>query len=136
MEHILHIEADIDKLDEVLDFVNLHLEAIDCPMKEQTRIDVATEEVYVNIANYAYGEGKGDMSLEVITEEDPKSIKMIFKDKGIPYNPLAKEDPDVSLPASERPIGGLGIFMVKKIADELSYEYKNGRNILTFYKAL
>ena len=134
MKKALTIEAKNEKLDQVLDFVNEMLEELGCSIKDQNRIDIAVEEVFVNIANYAYGEETGEMTLSAETAEAPKSITLSFFDRGTPYDPLAKEDPDITLPASERPIGGLGIFMVKNIADELSYEYKDGQNVFTFVK--
>ena len=134
MKKALTIEAKNEKLDQVLDFVNEMLEELGCSIKDQNRIDIAVEEVFVNIANYAYGEETGEMTLSAETAEAPKSLTLSFFDSGIPYDPLAKEDPDITLPASERPIGGLGIFMVKNIADELSYEYKDGQNVFTFVK--
>ena len=103
-------------------------------MKSQTQIDLSVEEIFVNIASYAYREepGKAEVSVECNNGE----ITIVFKDNGKPYNPLEKPDPDVTLSAEEREIGGLGIFLVKKNMDDVSYEYKNDQNILTIKKKI
>ena len=100
------------------------------------QIDVAIDELFANIANYAYTPDVGPATVRVEVEEDPLTVVITFIDKGIPYDPLAKEDPDITLSAEEREIGGLGIFMVKQTMDEISYEYKDGQNILTIKKNL
>ena len=128
------VEAKIEKLDEVLILVDTILEENDCDMKTQMLVDVSVEEIFVNIAHYAYVDKEGEARVEVDVLDSPKRISITFIDSGVPYNPLAKEDPDITLPAEERPIGGLGIFMVKKNADEISYEYKDGKNVLVFIK--
>ena len=132
----LTIEAEIENLDKVIGFVDEQLEALECPMKAQMQIDVAVEEIFVNIASYAYVPGKGSATICVAWEEDPKTVSITFIDRGVPYDPLKKEDPDVSLPAAERAIGGLGIFMVKKSMDEMTYEYRDGQNVLCIRKRL
>ena len=100
------------------------------------QIDVAVEEIFVNIANYAYNPDIGSAGITVETQEDPLSVVITFTDGGVPYDPLKKPDPDVTLPAEERQIGGLGIYMVKKSMDDISYDYKDGKNILTLKKNL
>ena len=132
----LIIEAKVENLDQVLAFVDEHLESLDCPMKTRMQIDVAVEELFVNIASYAYAPGTGDAAILVETKQDPLSVSITFIDSGVPYNPLKKPDPDVTLSAEEREIGGLGIFMVKKSMDGMTYEYKNGQNILKISKNL
>lgn len=124
-----------EHLDEVLSFLEENLEEMGCPMKASMKIQVAVEELFVNIANYAYPDrtdGQASISLEKI--EEPASVRITLTDSGIPYDPLAKPDPNVTLSAEERQIGGLGIFMVKKSMDEVYYEYKNGQNCLTLEK--
>ncbi|MBP5618036.1 MAG: ATP-binding protein [Clostridia bacterium] len=132
----LDIEATIDNLQAVLDFVDARLETVDCPPKSQMQFDLAVEEIFVNIAHYAYHPGKGNATIRVEVSGDPVTVTITFIDRGIPYDPLQKEDPDVTLSAEEREIGGLGIFMTKKIMDDVSYEYKNGQNILTLKKTI
>lgn len=129
------IDALTENLDRVLAFVDGELEAVDCPMRAQMQIDVAVEELFVNIAHYAYKPGTGQAVVRVETRAEPRSVSITFVDRGVPYDPLAKEDPDVTLAAEDRPIGGLGIYMVKKSMDEVVYEYRDGQNILCISKA-
>jgi anti-sigma regulatory factor (Ser/Thr protein kinase) len=129
----LSVPADTGNLDQVLAFVNEQLEAADCPQKAQSQIDVAVEEIFVNIANYAYDNEPGDVEISVSTDELGATVE--FRDAGVPFDPLQKEDPDITLSAEDRPIGGLGIFMVKKSMDDVSYEYRDGKNCLTIKKS-
>ena len=132
----LELEAAKENLDEVQLFVGERLEEADCPPKAQMQISVAVEEIFVNIASYAYAPDKGKATVRVEVSEDPVTVTVTFVDHGVPYDPLAKEDPDVTLPAEEREIGGLGIFMTKKMMDDVAYEYRDGQNILTLKKNL
>ena len=132
----LDIQAKIDNLEQVMTFVDEQLEEAGCSMKAQMQIDIAVEEVFVNIAHYAYNPVIGDVTIRVAIENDPLAVVLTFIDEGQPYDPLAKEDPDVKLAAEDRQIGGLGIFMVKKTMDDVDYEYNQGRNILTLKKGL
>ena len=132
----LEVEATVDNLRNVMDFVDEYLERIGCGMKEQMQIDVAVEEIFVNIANYAYAPGTGKAKVSLSTEASPQAVLIRFTDSGVPYNPMAKEDPDVTLAAEDREIGGLGIFMVKKSMDDVIYEYRDGQNILTLKKLI
>ncbi len=130
----LKVTANISELDQVLSFADTILEGMECPMKVQMQIDIAIEEIFVNIAHYAYPDGEGEAVIEVETDENANSVKITFIDQGTPYDPLQNNDPDITLSADDRPIGGLGIFMVKKSMDEVSYEYKDGKNQLTIRK--
>ena len=130
----LEIEAISENLDDVQAFVGERLDAAECPMKAQMQISVAVEEIFVNIASYAYAPDKGSATVRVEVSGDPVTVTITFVDRGVPYDPLAKEDPDVTLSAEERGIGGLGIFMTKKIMDDVAYEYRDGKNILTLKK--
>ena len=132
----LTLEAKVDSLPQVLAFVDEYLESLDCSMKVQMQIDVAVEEIYVNVASYAYAPKTGPVTISLETEDAPRSVTITFTDSGVPYDPLAKEDPDIRLSADEREIGGLGIFMTKKIMDDVTYTYKDGQNILTLKKNL
>ena len=132
----LEVEALTKNLSQVLAFVDEQLEAADCPMKIQMQIDIAVEEIFVNIANYAYSPVIGTAKVRIEVLGDPPSVDITFIDNGIPYDPLAKADPDVTLSAEKRQIGGLGIFMVKKSMDDVKYEYLDGHNILTIKKGL
>ena len=130
----LTLDATVENLDTVISFVDEELEKMECSMKTQMQIDVAVEEIFVNIAHYAYTPDTGKATIRLETSEDPKSIAITFIDSGVPYDPLAKPDPDVTLSAEERQIGGLGIYMVKKSMDDMKYEYKDGHNVLTIRK--
>ena len=132
----LVLEAVQENLDEVQDFVGEHLEATDCPLKAKIQIGVAVEEIFVNISNYAYAPGKGNATVRVEVSDDPVAVTITFVDNGVPYDPINKQDPDITLPAADREIGGLGIFMTKKIMDDIFYEYKDGQNILKLKKKL
>ena len=132
----LELEARIENLDQVMNFVDGILEENDCPMKEMMQIDVAVEEIFVNIAHYAYSPEVGKAVVSASLDSEKAIISVSFEDKGIPFNPLAKDDPDVSLSAEDRQIGGLGIFMVKKSMDDVLYERKDGKNILTLVKRI
>lgn len=132
----LVIEAKRENLPEVQAFIDEQLEAVGCSMPTQIAIDVAVEELFVNIASYAYGQGEGVAMVQVTVHEDPLSVEITFIDNGEPYDPLAKPDPDTTLSVKERKKGGLGIFMVKNTMDNVSYEYKDGKNILTIKKNL
>jgi len=132
----LIIEAATEKLSEVLAFLDEFLEANEVPMKAAMQLDLAVEELFVNIASYAYAPDSGMATVSVCIEDEPRCVTVKFTDTGKAYNPLDREDPDTTLTAEERGIGGLGIFMVKKSMDEMTYEYANGANILTIKKYL
>ena len=132
----MDIEAVTENLPNVLTFVDERLERVDCPKRTQMQIDVAVEEIFVNIASYAYAPDKGNATVRVEVLENPLMVSITFIDRGIPYDPLSKKDPDVTLPAEQREGGGLGIFMTKKIMDDVAYEYKDGSNILKLVKRM
>ena len=129
-------EAKNENLPLILSFIEQHLERTGCPPKAQMQISVAAEEIFVNIANYAYTPGKGNVTVRVEISKDPVAVTITFMDNGKPFDPTKKIDPDVTLPANERDIGGLGIFMTKKMMDDVSYEYSGGKNILTLKKGI
>ena len=132
----LTIAAKVENIEAVTNFVNEQLEALDCPMKAQMQIDIAIDELFSNIAHYSYNPEVGQATVRVEVVENPLAVTITFIDNGIPYDPLAKEDPDLTLSAEERQIGGLGIYMVKKSMDEITYEYKDGQNILSIKKCI
>jgi len=132
----LTIEATVENIGTVTAFVDEQLEALDCPMKAQMQIDIAIDELFGNIAHYAYTPEVGNATVRVEVEEEPMAVVITFLDQGVPYDPLTAEDPDTTLSADERKIGGLGIFMVKKSMDEIDYKYQDGQNILTIKKRL
>lgn len=128
------IPATVENIEKVTDFVNVQLDNIDCPTKAQMQIDIAIDELFGNIAHYAYNPETGPATVRVEVTEKPISVVITFIDHGVPYDPLKKEDPDITKSAEDREIGGLGIFMVKKTMDEITYEYKDGQNILRIRK--
>ena len=132
----LTIEATLENLPQVIGFLERCLEEADCPLKAQMQITVAAEEIFVNIAHYAYAPETGEATVRVEITEEPAAASVTFIDRGIPFDPLAKPDPDVTLSAEERGIGGLGIYMVKKSMDDVRYAYRDGQNILTLTKKL
>ena len=130
----LTVDAAIENIPSVTAFVDEQLEQYNCPVKAQMQIDIAIDELFSNIAYYAYTPKSGKATVRVEVTENPMAVVITFIDNGIPYDPLAKADPDITKSADEREIGGLGIFMVKTSMDEISYEYKNGQNILKIKK--
>ena len=132
----LTIAAKVENIEVVTNFVNEQLEALDCPMKAQMQIDIAIDELFGNIAHYAYNPEIGKATVRVEVTQDPLAVVVTFIDNGVPYDPLAKTDPDTTLSAEEREIGGLGIYMVKKSMDEITYDYKDGQNILKIKKRI
>lgn len=130
----LVVDATIESIPKVTAFIDEQLEQLECPVKTQMQVDVAIDELFSNIAFYAYNPEIGSATVRVEVTEDPLAVVITFIDKGVPYDPLAKADPDITLSAEERDIGGLGIYMVKKTMDDVSYEYKEGQNILKIKK--
>ena len=128
------LAATIDNLQQVIDFATEKLEAHDCPLKASMQLELVIEEIFVNIASYAYDDETGDATVYVDFEENPTAVVLTFVDGGKPYNPLEKPDPDTSLGVDEREIGGLGIFLVKNNVDEISYERTDNKNILRMKK--
>ena len=128
--------AKTESLSDVLGFVEETLESFECPMNIQTAICVAIEEVFVNIAHYAYPDSVGDMAIDIGFEKGSRTVTFRMSDKGVPFDPLKKPDPDITLSAEEREIGGLGIFIAKKTMDSLRYSYENGENVLTMIKKI
>lgn len=132
----LTIDATVENISCVTAFVDEQLEALACPLKAQMQIDIAIDELFGNIANYAYNPQTGPATVRVEILQNPLSVVISFIDNGMPYDPLAKEDPDITLSTEEREIGGLGIYLVKKSMDEITYEYKEGQNILRIKKQI
>lgn len=128
----LHFTPVQERAEEIIQAVLETPEIQAVPQLEFT-LHLVVEEIVVNIVNYAYPVGAdGEVSIDVIAT--PSAIELSFSDCGVPFNPLEKEDPDTTLSAEERPIGGLGIFLVKQMMDSVNYRYEDGRNILTTTK--
>ena len=137
-EHMTNrtFEAKTEALSDILGFVDEMLEKYECPMKIQTAVCVAIEEVFVNVARYAYKDGDGVVILGIGFDAESRAVTFKMRDKGVPFDPLKKPDPDITLSAEERDIGGLGIFITKKTMDSVEYTYENGENILTMIKKI
>ncbi len=130
----LTVEATPENIEVITAFVDEQLERYDCPMKAQAQIDIAIDELFGNIVRYAYHPEVGSATVQVEVVNEPLAVVITFIDQGKPYDPLAKEDPNVTLSAEEREVGGLGIYIVKKSMNAITYEYKDGRNILKIRK--
>lgn len=132
----LTVEAVTHNLEKVTSFVDERLEVAACPLKVQMEINIAIDEIFSNIAHYAYCPGTGMVTVRIEIMKEPLTACISFIDQGIPYNPLSAPNPDISLSAEERQLGGLGIYLVRRSMDEVSYEYQEGENILTIKKRL
>lgn len=132
----LRVPAERDQLDRVQAFVDEELAQVPFTLEEQLQLQIAVEELFVNIASYAYAPGRGEAVIGCRVELEPPSITIQFRDWGKPFNPLAKQDADITLSAEDRQIGGLGIYMVKNSMDAVDYKYEDGQNILTIRKNL
>jgi anti-sigma regulatory factor (Ser/Thr protein kinase) len=129
-------EAKINRIPWLTEQVDALLEGLDCPIKAQMQIDVAIDELLANIASYAYETGEGQVTVRFDFQPDDRTVALTFIDKGIPYDPLAKPDPDVALEVEKRSVGGLGIFLVKKTMDDMIYARRDGHNVLTICKRI
>jgi len=130
----LVVEAQLGNLPRVNEFVEAMIAPLTPSSQVQLQLELAVEEIFVNIVNYAYGEGTGKAVIKAKTQTDPKCVEIIFQDGGIPYNPLEREEPDPDQSLENRTVGGWGIFLVKRNVDEVTYAYENEKNILTIRK--
>ena len=129
-------DAKDECLDAVLDFLEEELNKNECPIKASTQIKIAIEEIFVNIAHYAYPDKDGKVKIMISFNEKEKQFTIHLIDNGIPFNPLLRDDPDITLSAEDRQIGGLGIYLTKKTMDNVLYTYENKQNILTIIKKI
>lgn len=136
MKNRLTVPAARENLPIVQSFINEQLDGVDRPVKTDIQIAVCVEEIFVNIASYAYPDKTGEAVIVAELTDQPPAVTIVFMDSGLPYDPLEKADPDITLSVGERPVGGLGVFMVKKLMDGVSYEYRDGFNILRIRKLL
>jgi anti-sigma regulatory factor (Ser/Thr protein kinase) len=134
----LIVHAEIEELDKILGFINNQLKTYNFSKKFEIQLELATEEIFVNIANYAYKKGSKNNKVAIYSffNEDNSTLTVKFIDNGIPFNPLEEKIPDTTLDSEMREIGGLGIFLARKNVDEINYQYKKGNNVLTFKKLL
>ena len=129
------VEAALPNIETVTEFVNAQLEAWGCPGKARLQIDIAIDELFSNIARYAYGDGAGDATVRFSFDASTRTASVTFVDGGVPFDPVKREDPTLPSSIQETSIGGLGILMVKKTMDELSYRREAGDNVVTFRKS-
>lgn len=132
----LLIQADMRNLEKIDRMIDQELEGMDLSREDQIALHIAVEEIYSNIAFYAYPAPPGTVKVRLEFKPEEREMKIQFLDKGIPYNPLKKPDPDITLSADERQIGGLGIYMVKASMDQVDYSYEDGWNVFTMKKCL
>ena len=132
----LTVDAAVENIEVVTKFINKELEKLNCPVKAQTQIAIAIDELFGNIARYAYSPEIGKATVRFSIEEDPLAVTITFIDNGVPFDPLQRAEPDTHASLQDRPIGGLGIFLVKKTMNMVEYSYENGQNILTIKKQL
>ena len=130
----LKLDATVENLPEVTEFVTASLEERDCSMKIVMQMELVIEEIFVNVASYAYAPDSGLVTVQKSFDDEPRALNLTFIDSGKPYNPLEHKDPDTSLGVDEREIGGLGIFLVKKNVDVINYARRDGQNILSVKK--
>ena len=131
-----NLPAKLESIPILTDAVNEILEEHDCSMKAQMQLDIAIDEIFANIAHYAYAPGTGDATVQLEFFGQPLSARLTFIDSGVPFDPLERTEPDVTLSAEERQIGGLGIFLVKKTMDAMRYERRDGQNVLVLEKRI
>ena len=132
----LKISADVGRLDEVTAFVGQNLEKIACPEDESFLLSLAAEELFVNIASYAYDGREGETEITFSFDDQERMVSLTFADSGIPFDPTGQPAPDITQRPGERPVGGLGIHIVKQRMDEVTYEYAAGKNLLTIRKRI
>lgn len=132
----LTLSATVENIEVVTDFVNEQLGALGCPMKAETQIDIAIDEIFSNIVYYAYNSEIGQVTVRFEVSGEPPTVTITFIDSGVPYNPLQKADPDTTISIEDRRNGGFGIYMVKKTMNDVTYAYRDGQNVLTIKKNL
>ena len=135
-EDELTLEAKIENLPQVISFIDERLEKADCSLKSQMQIEVAVDEIFSNISKYAYEPGPGKATVRIHVDENARMCSVMFIDRGIPYDPTLHADPDISLDAEHREIGGIGIYLVKRTMDGWEYTFEDGRNIQVIHKSL
>ncbi|MBQ6067544.1 MAG: ATP-binding protein [Clostridia bacterium] len=128
------LPAVLESIEIATDFMDDILNNAGCPSRARIQLDIALDELMSNVARYAYAPETGEVTVSVSIRKDPRRAVITLTDSGVPYDPLQTKDPDVTLTAEERPIGGLGIFIVKQSMDDVIYDYRNGQNIVTIVK--
>lgn len=130
------VPANVELIDKMINPIISSFEEIEVEHKKIYQVTLALEEIFANISKYAYPSGEGMIDIFYEIDKDEKQLKVIIKDKGTAFNPLEKEDPDLGASVSERKIGGLGIYIVKNIIDDIQYQRINNENVLKLIKQL
>lgn len=130
----LTVEAVPENVDAVIDFIGEVLDHSGCGFSDKMAINVAADEIFANIAHYAYSGQTGDVDVSIAVTDEPRTAKIVFSDSGVPFDPLSAAEPDAVQSIDECEIGGMGIHIVKKTMDAVDYRYADGRNILTIAK--
>jgi anti-sigma regulatory factor (Ser/Thr protein kinase) len=130
------VPAEVDELDRVQAFLGEELEEAGCDPGPQMQVELAVEEIFVNVASYAYAPEEGEVEIRIRILGDPAMAEIVFLDSGKPYNPLEKEDAALDEDAIMEREGGLGILLTKEVMDEVDYCYRNGKNVFTMRKKL
>ena len=136
MKEELIIEAVVDNLEAVNLFVRKFIEQFEVSKRTLMQLDLIVEEIFVNIASYAYSPNTGSVKILIEAKEEPLTVSLTFIDSGVPYNPLEKSDPDINLSVNDRQIGGLGIFITKNLVNDISYRFVDGQNVLQLTKSI
>ena len=136
MKEELIIEAVVDNLEAVNLFVHKFIEQFEVSKRTLMQLDLIVEEIFVNIASYAYSPNTGSVKILIEAKEEPLTVSLTFIDSGVPYNPLEKSDPDINLSVNDRQIGGLGIFITKNLVNDISYRFVDGQNVLQLTKSI
>ena len=131
----IRVQATVDNTEKVAEFIGTRLQACGCPFDVQMQIAIAVDEIFGNVVDYAYETETGFATVRIEVHHDPSEALITFSDEGIPYDPLKNDDPDTTLPPDARSTGGLGVYFVKNIMDDVSYEYREGQNILRMRKS-
>ena len=132
----LQFEANLELIDQMINPIISSIEENEAEPKKVYQMNLALEEILVNICKYAYSGNKGRIDIAFEISKDPKQLHVVIKDQGKEFNPLAKEDPDLDTPLEDRKIGGLGIFLVKNMVDDIKYQRTNNENVLEIIKKL
>ena len=133
-EEKITVPAELKQAVPVAAMVDRIMTQLNCSGRTKLKIAVVVDEIFSNIVHYAYKNREGTITVEAEAEEDPPCLVITFIDQGMPFDPLAVRDPEMTGTAKKRAVGGLGLYIVKKTMDGVSYENKNGSNILTIRK--
>lgn len=131
----ISLPATLESIPQAIGFLKLNLEELGYSRRAQTKLIVIVDEIFSNIAKFAYGHSPGDVTIGILAEQDDPAVEITFIDEGTAFNPLINApQTDIKSPAAIRRIGGRGIHIVQNLADEIEYECKDAKNILRIRK--